>query len=351
MTDQTTSPAAGHAAASSVGKEDFKVIAASSAGTVFEWFDFFLYGSMAVVISRHFFAGVNESTAFILALLAFAAGFAVRPFGALVFGALGDVWGRKKTFIFTLTLMGAATFAVGLLPTYAQIGVADAAFFPALTLSAGLGYRNSAIADLVRALRDQGLQVDSVDCGGGLGIPYRNEPAPSPAGLAGAIKSAFHNLDVRVALEPGRWLVGPAGVLLTSVILVKQSLGARFVVLDGAMNDLIRPAMYDAWHGIVPVSAVDAAGPLSPADVVGPICESGDTFARNRPLPPLAQHARVAILDAGAYGRVMSSPYNARPGAAEVLVDRDRWSIIRERAPHESLWAQERGPPFVAPAP
>ena len=207
------------------------------------------------------------------------------------------------------------------------------------------------IADLVRALRDQGLQVDSVDCGGGLGIPYRNEPAPSPAGLAGAIKSAFHNLDVRVALEPGRWLVGPAGVLLTSVILVKQSLGARFVVLDGAMNDLIRPAMYDAWHGIVPVSAVDAAGPLSPADVVGPICESGDTFARNRPLPPLAQHARVAILDAGAYGRVMSSPYNARPGAAEVLVDRDRWSIIRERAPHESLWAQERVPPFVAPAP
>jgi len=121
MTDQTTAAAAESEAG--VGKEDFKVIAASSAGTVFEWFDFFLYGSMAVVISRHFFSGVNESTAFILALLAFAAGFAVRPFGAIVFGALGDVWGRKKTFIFTLTLMGAATFAVGLLPTYSQIGV------------------------------------------------------------------------------------------------------------------------------------------------------------------------------------------------------------------------------------
>ncbi len=138
MTDQTTSSVAGHAASGSVGKEDFKVIAASSAGTVFEWFDFFLYGSMAVVISKHFFAGVNESTAFILTLLAFAAGFAVRPFGALVFGALGDIWGRKKTFIFTLTLMGAATFAVGLLPTYAQIGVASPWILVALRMIQGL---------------------------------------------------------------------------------------------------------------------------------------------------------------------------------------------------------------------
>ncbi len=202
------------------------------------------------------------------------------------------------------------------------------------------------IADLVRTLRDQGQRVEVVDCGGGLGIPYRNQPAPSPAGLAAAIKGAFHNLDVRLALEPGRWLVGPAGVLLASVILVKQAPGARFVVLDAAMNDLVRPAMYDAWHGIVPVSATDAVGPLTPADIVGPICESGDTFARDRALPPLAPNARVAILDAGAYGRVMSSTYNARPFAAEVLVDEDRWSVIRDRPPHSALWQDERMPDF-----
>jgi len=200
------------------------------------------------------------------------------------------------------------------------------------------------IADLVRALRDQGERVEVVDCGGGLGIPYRNQPAPSPAGLAAAIRAAFHNLDVRVALEPGRWLVGPAGVLLASVVLVKQTGGARYVVLDAAMNDLIRPAMYDAWHGIVAVSAADAVGPLSPADIVGPVCESGDTFARDRALPPLAPNARVAILDAGAYGRVMSSTYNARPLAAEVLVDGASWSVIRDRPTHDMLWAGERVP-------
>lgn len=200
------------------------------------------------------------------------------------------------------------------------------------------------LADLVRTLRDQGHRVEVVDCGGGLGIPYRNQPAPSPAGLAAIIKGAFHNLDVRLALEPGRWLVGPAGVLLTSVILVKQAPGARYVVLDAAMNDLIRPAMYDAWHGIVPVSAADAARPVSPADVVGPICETGDTFARDRALPPLKPNARVAILDAGAYGRVMSSNYNARPLAAEVLVDGTDWSVIRDRPTHDALWSGERMP-------
>ncbi len=120
------------------------------------------------------------------------------------------------------------------------------------------------IADLVRALRQRGLRVETVDCGGGLGIPYRNESAPSPAGLAAAIKEAFHNLDVRLAMEPGRWLVGPAGVLLASVVLVKQTPHEPFVVLDAAMNDLVRPAMYDAWHGIVPVSPTDAVAPARP---------------------------------------------------------------------------------------
>ena len=159
--------------------------------------------------------------------------------------------------------------------------------------------------------------------------------------LAGAIKAAFHNLDVRVAVEPGRWLVGPAGLLLASVILSKQTAGTRFVVLDAAMNDLVRPAMYDAWHGIVPLSAIDAVAPVSPCDIVGPICETGDTFARDRLLPPLKPGALVAILDAGAYGAVMSSPYNARARAAEVLVDGAAWTVIRPRQPLSGLWADE----------
>jgi diaminopimelate decarboxylase len=197
------------------------------------------------------------------------------------------------------------------------------------------------MAELVRALRDQGHTIRSVDCGGGLGIPYRNQPGPGPDALAGAIKAAFHNLDVGVALEPGRWLVGPAGVLLASVILQKQTPGARFVVLDSAMNDLVRPAMYDAWHGIVPVSAAAAAAQVSPCDIVGPVCESGDTFARDRLLPSLPPGSRVAILDAGAYGAVMSSPYNARPRAAEVLIDGAAWTLIRPRQTHAALWAGE----------
>jgi diaminopimelate decarboxylase len=200
------------------------------------------------------------------------------------------------------------------------------------------------IADLIHAIRQQGLSITGVDCGGGLGIPYRNEPAPSPAGLAAAMKQAFHNLDVRLSMEPGRWLVGPAGVLLASVVLVKQTPFEPFVVLDAAMTDLVRPAMYDAWHGIIPVSATDAGGIASPVSVVGPVCESGDTFARSRSLPPLAPNAYVAILDAGAYGAVMSSTYNARPMAAEVWVDQGRWSVIRDRQPVEELWERERLP-------
>jgi len=204
------------------------------------------------------------------------------------------------------------------------------------------------VASLVTELRAAGYTVRSVDCGGGLGVPYRNEPVPGPAGLAGVLRAAFHNLDVRLLLEPGRWMVAPAGVLLCSVVLTKRSAGTRFVVLDAAMNDLVRPALYEAWHGIVPVSAADAARPAEPADVVGPVCETGDTFARGRALPPLARNARVAILDAGAYGSVMSSTYNARPLAAEVLVDGDRWSVIRARQPVEALWRGESVPDFIA---
>jgi len=202
-------------------------------------------------------------------------------------------------------------------------------------------------AELVRSLRAAGQRVRMVDCGGGLGIAYRAEAAPLPEALAGAIAAAFRGMDLHLAVEPGRWLVGQAGLLLTQAILVKHTGRRRFVVLDAAMNDLLRPAMYDAWHGIVPVAAADAVQPTSPADIVGPVCESGDTFARDRALPPLRPHARLAILDAGAYGSVMSSTYNARPLAAEVLVDGGRWSAIRARQPLEALWAGERIPDWL----
>jgi diaminopimelate decarboxylase len=200
------------------------------------------------------------------------------------------------------------------------------------------------IAELVPALRREGLRIGVVDCGGGLGIPYRNEPVPSPAGLAAAMKAAFGNLDVQLAMEPGRWLIGPAGILLASVVLVKHTPYEPFIVLDAAMNDLVRPAMYDAWHGIVPLSPIDAIAAAIPATVVGPVCESSDTFARSRLLPPLETGARVAILDAGAYGAVMSSTYNARPLAAEIWVDGGRWSVIRDRQPLEAIWERERLP-------
>ena len=203
-------------------------------------------------------------------------------------------------------------------------------------------------ADLVRALRAAGLSVERVDCGGGLGIGYRDEPGASIDAFAGAIKSSFSNLGVQLMVEPGRWLVGPAGVLLAEVVIAKGTPATRrFLVVDAAMNDLIRPAMYDAWHGIVPLSAADAMAPLETVDIVGPICESSDTFARDRVLPHLAQGARVAILDAGAYGAVMSSAYNTRPLLPIVMVDGDQWDVVRDRQLHEDLWAGERIPGFI----
>lgn len=203
------------------------------------------------------------------------------------------------------------------------------------------------LADLVRGLRAQGLSVERVDCGGGLGIPYRDEPAPSPAALAGAISATLGNLGVELMVEPGRWIAGPAGVLLASVILQKQGAERRFVVLDAAMNDLVRPAMYDAWHGIVPVSPRDFHAAVAPADVVGPVCESGDTFARHRGLPMLEPASLVAFLDAGAYGAAMSSTYNNRPLAAEILVDGDRFAVVRERQTQEALLAMQRLPAWM----
>lgn len=205
------------------------------------------------------------------------------------------------------------------------------------------------MAELVQTVRAAGLTVDVIDCGGGLGISYRNEPEGQPEALAGAIKAELGHLNVRLAIEPGRWPIGPAGVLLGSVILHKaRGNEAPFLVLDAAMNDLLRPSMYDAWHGILPLSAHEAVLPATHAHVVGPVCESGDTFARDRLLPPMKRGSRVAILDTGAYGAVMSSTYNSRPFATEVLVENGTWQVIRKRQTVDELWQDETVPTHLA---
>ena len=203
------------------------------------------------------------------------------------------------------------------------------------------------VAELARALLARGLPIERLDCGGGLGIPYRDEIAPPPAALAGAIGTTLGPLGLPVMLEPGRWIAGPAGVLLASVVLQKRGQDRRFVVLDAAMNDLVRPAMYEAWHGILPLAPDALHAPLSPAEVVGPVCETGDTFARGRPLPDLPPGALVAFLDAGAYGATMSSTYNARPLATEVMVDGHRWAVTRPRQSHEALLAGQVVPDWL----
>ena len=200
-------------------------------------------------------------------------------------------------------------------------------------------------AELVRALRAAGQTVTRMDCGGGLGIGYRDEPGAAPEALAGALRAAFGGMDLDLMVEPGRWLVGPAGVLLATVLLTKAD--GRIAVVDAAMTELIRPAMYDAWHAIVPLAAARAAAAPVPVDVVGPVCESSDTFARRRMLPPLAAGDRVALLDAGAYGAVMSATYNARPLAPIAMVDGGRWDVIRPRQTVEDLWRGESVPTFL----
>ncbi|MDD2704936.1 MAG: diaminopimelate decarboxylase [Acidocella sp.] len=195
-------------------------------------------------------------------------------------------------------------------------------------------------AAVVQALRGQGQSLSVLDLGGGLGIGYGDEPGMNLAAFAAVVRQEVGGLGVKLLMEPGRYLVGPAGLLLGSVILQKQA-GKRFVVLDAAMNELMRPAMYDAWHGILPVDAALFHGPTSAADVVGPICESADCFAKDRALPNLPPGTRVALLDAGAYGAVMSSTYNARPRAAAVLVSDGQFTLITPRQKLEEMWQDE----------
>ena len=202
---------------------------------------------------------------------------------------------------------------------------------------------------LAERLRAAGLPVRRLDLGGGLGADYGNAPPPpSPADLAAMVARVFAGFDAELAFEPGRVIAASAGVLLARVVHVNlRPDGRRFLVLDAAMNDLIRPALYDAWHGLEPVAA-PRPGELAPCDVVGPVCESGDTFALQRPLPPLEAGDLVAFTTAGAYGSAMASEYNSRPLAPEVMVDAGRWAVTRPRPTYDEMLARERMPDWLS---
>jgi diaminopimelate decarboxylase len=196
---------------------------------------------------------------------------------------------------------------------------------------------------LVEHLRHQGHSVERLDLGGGLGVPYFNQPSPpEPKAFAQMVAEVVQGLDVQLAFEPGRLIAANAGVLVAEVIHVHQRPeGRKFLVLDAGMNDLIRPAMYDAYHDIRPLKAPAKGAPLSAYDVVGPVCETGDTFTRDRLLPPMAAGDLVAFLSAGAYGAAMSSQYNSRPLTPEVLVKDDAFAVIRPRPSLDDMLAAE----------
>ncbi len=200
-------------------------------------------------------------------------------------------------------------------------------------------YKNAfnRVRDLVLQLRTEGHDITRVDLGGGLGIPYDGNIPPEPAAYATVALEAIGNLGCQVIFEPGRLIVGNAGVLVSEVIYVKQATKRKFVILDAAMNDLIRPAMYDGFHQIDPIREDQKLGIYGPADVVGPVCETGDTFARERDMPQLADGDLVAFRSAGAYGAVMASTYNTRPLVPEVLVNGDQYAVIRARPSLEEL--------------
>ncbi|MCA1989058.1 MAG: diaminopimelate decarboxylase [Desulfarculus sp.] len=202
------------------------------------------------------------------------------------------------------------------------------------------------VSVLVERLRAAGIKLEILDLGGGLGITYAQENPPAPDQYAAALAERVRRLDMRLVLEPGRVLVGNAGLLLCQVHYTKQTPVKRFVIVDGAMNDLIRPSFYDSYHAIWPVRQQPGVEPVV-ADVVGPICETGDYLARDRELPPFRRGDLLAVMSAGAYGFAMSSNYNSRPRAAEVLVNGDRFCVIRARETIEDLVRGERLPEWM----
>ncbi len=201
---------------------------------------------------------------------------------------------------------------------------------------------------LARQLNASGPRLRRLDFGGGVGVVYRDEAPPDLSAYAAAVREAVAGLDMGIVLEPGRSLVAEAGVLLARVIRVKEGTAKRFAIVDAAMNDLIRPTLYEAWMPILPVRAPHEGANLSPMDVVGPICETGDYLAKDRDLPPLADGDLVVVGAAGAYGSAMGSTYNSRPLAAEVLVSGSRAALVRPREDIEAIIARENLAPWQA---
>ena len=205
------------------------------------------------------------------------------------------------------------------------------------------------VAELTEALRADGHEISRLDLGGGLGIPYTrsNEAPPLPTDYGALIQRTVGHLGCEVEIEPGRLISGNAGVLLSKVIYVKSGEERDFLIIDGAMNDLIRPAMYEAHHDIVPVVEPAPGVEPQPYDIVGPICESGDTFAKQRLLPPVKEGELIAFRSAGAYGAVMSSEYNSRLMVPEVLVQGDQFAVIRARPTYDEMISRDKVPSWL----
>jgi diaminopimelate decarboxylase len=206
------------------------------------------------------------------------------------------------------------------------------------------------VGELVKILRADGHAITRLDLGGGLGVPYENDnsPPPDPTAYGAMVTRVTRDFGCTLSFEPGRLIAANAGVLVSRVIYVKRGDAKTFLIIDAAMNDLIRPAMYDAFHEIVPVREPAIGSPRLRYDVVGPVCETSDLFAADRPLPELKSGDLAAILSAGAYGAVMASDYNARPRVAEVLVHGEQWGIVRPRETYADLIAKDHIPDWLA---
>ena len=205
------------------------------------------------------------------------------------------------------------------------------------------------VAELTETLRADGHVIERLDLGGGLGIPYErsNSAPPLPVEYGALIKETVGHLGCEIEIEPGRLVSGNAGLLVSGVIYVKSGEDRDFLILDGAMNDLIRPAMYEAHHDIIPVVEPAAGVEQTRYDIVGPICESGDTFAKQRMMPPMKEGDLVAFRSAGAYGAVMSSEYNSRLLIPEVLVQGDQFAVIRRRPTYEDMIGRDSIPEWL----
>ncbi len=205
------------------------------------------------------------------------------------------------------------------------------------------------VGDLIATLRADGHAISRLDLGGGLGVPYENnnEPPPDPRAYGAMVTRVTQDFGCKLSFEPGRLIAANAGVLVSEVIYVKRGDAKTFLIIDAGMNDLVRPAMYDAFHEIVAVRQPVPGSPRPKYDVVGPVCETSDLFASDRPLPELKSGDLVAILTAGAYGAVMAGDYNARPRIPEVLVAGEQWGIVRPRESYADLIAKDRIPDWL----